>query len=90
MSHESRYADLELRILPRDDQRGYPIELTLDHSLEFRRGYANAERLAGWQPGIDEAQSGKNLFDLLLADHHLSRAWVQIKGMHPQRWSFMR
>jgi hypothetical protein len=37
MSVESTYADLEIRLLERQEG-GYPVEMTLDREQEFPRG----------------------------------------------------
>ncbi len=79
----SSYADLLIRVLKREDQ-GYPIELTLDNRLEFRRGYVNPT-IAQWAPGAWDAEAGRSLFQLLLEDDQVASAWAMIRGSAPQR-----
>jgi formylglycine-generating enzyme required for sulfatase activity len=80
---KSTYADVELRILPREEQ-GYPIEITLDFRQPYPRGYL-APDLLPWVPGIFPAEDGRRLFDLLLADLNLREAWAEVRGACRQR-----
>jgi hypothetical protein len=84
MSDESKFADLEVRILQRRDQ-GYPVEITLEKSLEFRRGYINPQAVEGWRPDLSLEEDGWHLFDLLLADPQVRSAWAEVRGRYPQR-----
>ncbi len=83
MSDESKFADLEIRILERREE-GYPVEFTVNDAVEFRRGYLAAEILP-WVVSYDLAEDGKKLFQHLLADPALKDAWVYIRGRYPQR-----
>ena len=84
MSDESKFADLEVRILERQNQ-GYPVEITLEKSLEFRRGYINPQAVEGWHPDLSLEDSGWHLFDLLLTDPQVRSAWAEVRGKYPQR-----
>lgn len=79
----SPYADLLIRILKREEQ-GYPIELTLDGRLEFRRGYVKPT-VAQWKPAAPGADAGRSLFELLLGDDPVANAWAMLRGTAPQR-----
>ncbi len=79
----SPYADLLIRVLKREEQ-GYPIELTLDNRLHFRRGYVNSS-LAQWTPGPFAAEAGLDLFRLLMEDDQVASAWAMLRGSAPQR-----
>jgi hypothetical protein len=78
----SSYADLLIRLLKREEQ-GYPVELTLNSQLEFRRGCLSPDILQ-WVPSSLDAESGRSLFELLIQDEHAS-AWAMIRGSAPQR-----
>jgi hypothetical protein len=79
----SPYADLLIRVLKREEQ-GYPIELTLNNRLHFRRGYVNPS-IAQWTPGPFAAEAGLNLFQLLMEDDQVASAWAMLRGSAPQR-----
>ncbi|HSN77173.1 MAG TPA: hypothetical protein VL334_19050, partial [Anaerolineae bacterium] len=79
----SPYADLLIRLLKREEQ-GYPVELTLNSRLEFRRGYLSPDILQ-WVPSSLDAESGRSLFDLLIQDEQVASAWAMIRGSAPQR-----
>jgi Uncharacterized protein conserved in bacteria len=77
------YADLEIRILERQE-RGYPVEITFHGDQEFPRGFLDPAA----QPQIDRAQpreSGVRMFDWLFASSGLQTAWAQVRGQHPLR-----
>lgn len=84
MSDESKVADLEIRILDRRDQ-GYPVEITLEKSLEFRRGYISPQAVEDWRPDLSREESGWDLFELLLDDPQVRSAWAEVRGRYPQR-----
>jgi hypothetical protein len=77
-----RYAELEIRILARQD-RGYPIEITCQGS-EFPRGYGNPALLP-WMPGPSQHADGERLFRWLLTDDRLQQAWAEARGRSAQR-----
>ncbi len=79
----SSYTDLQIRLLKREEQ-GYPVELTLNNRLEFRRGYLSPDIL-DWTPGLLDAQAGRSLFDLLVGDAQVASAWAMTRGSTPQR-----
>jgi len=79
----SSYTDLLLRLLKRED-RGYPVELTLNNQLEFSRGYLSPA-IAQWTAGALDAESGRRLFELLTEDDQVAGAWAMIRGSAPQR-----
>jgi hypothetical protein len=63
------YADLEIRILERQE-RGYPVEITFHGDQEFPRGFLDPLT----QPQIDRSQpqeSGVRMFDWLFASSEL-------------------
>ena len=72
------YDDLLIRILRRQSH-GYPVELTLNHRLEFRRGYLSA-KILDWD--ADEAPDalGSRLFEQLIADPKVAAAWDVVQG----------
>ena len=82
-SNNETFVDLEIRIFQRQDE-GYPVELTLAGEQEFPRGYLPAD-IASWVPGGDLGENGKQLFERLLADSTLLKAWSEIRGQAPQR-----
>lgn len=79
----SSYTDLLIRLLKREEQ-GYPVELTLNNRLEFRRGYLSPD-IVRWTPGPLDAQSGRSLFELLTQDEQVASAWAMIRGGAPRR-----
>lgn len=83
MASNTEYADLEIRILERQDQ-GYPVELTVDGEREFPRGFLSPA-IAAWQPSADAAADGDHLFQSLFADAALAAAWAEVRGLHPDR-----
>lgn len=79
----SLYADLLIRVLKREEQ-GYPIELTLNNRLHFRRGYVKSS-IAQWTPGPFAAEAGLHLFQRLMEDEQVASAWAMVQGNAPQR-----
>jgi hypothetical protein len=79
----SSYTDLLIRLLKREEE-GYPVELTLNNRLEFRRGYLSPE-IVQWTPSSLDAESGRSLFELLTEDEQVASAWAMIRGSAPQR-----
>jgi hypothetical protein len=79
----SSYSDLLIRLLKREEQ-GYPIELTLNNRLEFRRGFLSPD-IVQWTPSALDAESGSSLFKLLIQDDQVAEAWAMIRGSAPQR-----
>lgn len=77
------YTDLLIRLLKREEQ-GYPVELTLDGQLQFRRGYLSPEVLQ-WKPGSLDAAAGRSLFELLTGDPQVASAWSMLRGSAPRR-----
>ncbi len=68
------FADLEIRLFARQE-RGYPVELTLNGTQEFPRDYLPLD-IVPWVPSSDLAADGERLFAALLANV----AWGQIRG----------
>jgi len=83
MSTPDSYADLEIRILERQDA-GYPVEITLDGGQEFPRGFLAADILP-WTSTGDLRTDGERLFAALIADAPLREAWAIARGQYPQR-----
>jgi len=77
------YADLEIRIFPREAQ-GYPVEITLNHERQFQRGYLDPAFLP-WVPTASAAADGERMFQWLLGDVRLSTAWAEVRGQCPER-----
>jgi formylglycine-generating enzyme required for sulfatase activity len=77
------YADLEIRILARETP-GYPVEISVPGEQEFPRGYLRPEFLP-WVPSASPGDDGRRLFNWLLADDRLKKAWAEARGRHPQR-----
>ena len=77
------YTDLLIRLLKREEQ-GYPVELTLDGQLQFRRGYLSPEILQ-WKPSSLDAAAGRSLFELLTGDPQVASAWSMLRGSAPRR-----
>ena len=75
MTNTQPYADLEIRILERQDA-GYPVEITLNADLQYPRGFLSAELPTG---------DDDTLFAWLFADATLREAWEHARGQHPQR-----
>jgi hypothetical protein len=79
----STYADLEVRILERQEE-GYPVEMTLNSEQEFSRGHLSPDLLP-WVPSGSPAEDGERLFEWLFADDKLKTAWAEVRGQNPQR-----
>ena len=69
------YADLEIRIRKREAD-GYPVEITLNHDVQYERGLLSPELPTG---------DGEHLFAWLFANGTLHAAWEHARGQHPQR-----
>jgi len=74
------YADLEIRILKREDA-GYPVEITLDSGQEFPRGFlAHIRKRCTVPPDIETFCQIEAVFE------HLVNNWVD---WDPERqWEF--
>jgi formylglycine-generating enzyme required for sulfatase activity len=83
MVSQTAYADLEIRILPRELQ-GYPVEITLNNEQEFPRGHLDPGFLP-WVASASPATDGERLFLWLLADDQLKTVWAEVRGQSPQR-----
>lgn len=77
------YADLEIRILGRQDE-GYPVEITVNNEQEFPRGHLDLDFLP-WVPTAVPAEDGERLFQWLFAHDALKTAWAEVRGQYPQR-----
>ncbi len=77
------FLDLEIRIFQKQDA-GYPVEITAGGQQEFPRGYLAAD-IASWVPSGNPAADGCHLFEALLADPTLLKAWSETHGQAPQR-----
>jgi CHAT domain/SIR2-like domain len=90
MVSSTSHADLEVRILSRDQDAGgkfvYRVELTLDQAQEFP-GFADLDGLAPWDPSGPETkdQYGERIFERLLPPGDLRTAWDRIRGQNPLR-----
>jgi len=80
---QETYTDLEIRILPRQDE-GYPVEITFSGEQEFPRGYLEPDILP-WVPSGSPTKDGERFFELLLANDELKKAWAQASGQSAQR-----
>ena len=83
MKEVNIYADLEIRILEKQD-RGYPVEITFNGDQEFPRGFLDPSG----RPPIDAVsprESGSRLFQWLFSAPELMTAWAQARGRHPLR-----
>jgi hypothetical protein len=72
------YADLEIRILDKQD-RGYPVEITFTGDQQFPRGFLDPNA----QPQIDRVrpqETGNQLFSWLFSDDILKTAWARARG----------
>ena len=83
MNKSPTYTNLEIRILKPDD-RGYPIELTVDHGQQFQGAHLATDFLP-WTPGPSPVEDGKRLYSWLFKDAGLQRAWSQIRGQVARR-----
>jgi hypothetical protein len=83
MNQKPAYADLEIRILERQDE-GYPVDITLNSEQQFQRGVLKPGFLP-WVPSASPAQDGERLFEWLFADDRLKTAWAEVRGQAPQR-----
>lgn len=77
------FADLEIRIFPRQE-KGYPVEFTLNGQQEFHPGILAPEILPWVSSGSPDAD-GQRLFEMLLDDRALRGAWSEARGCSPQR-----
>ncbi|MCP4543646.1 MAG: CHAT domain-containing protein [Chloroflexi bacterium] len=77
------FADLEIRISPRDDH-GYPVEITLNGEQQLARGYLPAD-IASLDTGGDPVAVGQRLFNILFADNNHRAAWARAQGQAPRR-----
>lgn len=78
---EATYADLEIRILDRQE-RGYPVEITFNGEQEFPRGYLDASAAARINRAKPQ-ETGNQLFEWLFADDALKKAWAAARGQQP-------
>ncbi len=90
MTDYTVYADLEIRILEKQDAKGYPVEITLNGEQEFERGFLQLENqpepgCLPWLPTSSPTQDGERLFNWLLADEKLKETWTQIRRQQPHR-----
>lgn len=83
MTNTQPYADLEIRILKRQDA-GYPVEITLNGDQEFPHGFLAADILP-WTSTGDPRADGERLFAALFGDAEARKAWERACGQHPQR-----
>ncbi|MBN2003977.1 MAG: CHAT domain-containing protein, partial [Anaerolineae bacterium] len=83
MSTTDPYADLEIRILERQEA-GYPVEITLDGGQEFPRGFLTPDILS-WTSTGDLQADGQYLFAALFGNEEARRAWERACGQHSQR-----
>jgi hypothetical protein len=83
MTPKPAYADLEIRILEKQDE-GYPVEITLNGEQEFPRGYLVSGFLP-WVLSASPTKDGERLFEWLFADDQLKTAWAEVRGRQPQR-----
>src|SRR5512145_286267 len=80
---DPEFADLEIRIFP-CQEKGYPVEITLDGQQEFQPGYLTAEILP-WISSVHASKDGQRLLEALLADPALRSAWCEARGKAPHR-----
>jgi len=80
----ARYADLEIRILPRGQDGQIPVEVTYSGEQEFPPGHLDPTLLA-WTPEGDSEADGTRLFAALFGDPALRRAWDQAAGQSRTR-----
>ncbi len=73
------FADLEIRLFAREE-RGYPVEFTLNGEQEFPRGYLPVD-ITPWLSSGDAVEDGRRLFAALVADPVVREAWGTI-GSH--------
>jgi hypothetical protein len=85
MSVQRTYADLEIHI-GKLEERGYPVEMTVNNALEFRRGYLDRDVL-DWsmETGASWEERGQRLFERLLSDERVKAAWSEVRGKYPLR-----
>lgn len=83
MTQNHSYADVEIRIQEIQD-KGYPVDITLNNEQEFPRGYLRPEFLP-WVGGASPAEDGERLFDWLFEDDQLKKAWAEVQGQQAQR-----
>ena len=81
MRHSDDYADVEIRILKKDEDK-YWVELTCNDEQEYPRGELAPVVLPHT---LDPGEIGEALFKQLFADDHLKRGWATIRGQHPLR-----
>ena len=85
MAQNKPYGDLEVRILKREEA-GYPVEITLNHERQFKRGYlAPRPETESWETILDPVAAGQELFAWFLADGNLKEAWGQVREQRPHR-----
>ncbi len=72
------YDDLLIRILKRQSH-GYPVELTLNNKLEFRRGYLSPKILT-WDQDAPPEELGRRFFEQLISDPKVAAAWDMARG----------
>ncbi len=85
MTDTTTYADLEIRILEKQDGKGYPIEITLNHEQEHQAGYLDSDEVDKWLPGTSTSEDGRRLFSLLASNQEFTKAWAEIRGQKSQR-----
>ena len=83
MTGDRSYADVEIRIQEKQD-KGYPVDITLNNEQEFPRGFLQPDFLP-WVGSAYPAEDGERLFGWLFADDRLKKAWAEVQGERPQR-----
>jgi len=78
------HADLEIRILPKEADGGYPVEITFSGDQELPAGRL-APGLLPWVPGAQPDDEGDRLFAALFGDPRLKEAWARTRGQSQAR-----
>lgn len=79
----TEYADLEVRILARQD-KGYPVEITYSGEQEFPRAFLDPKILP-WRRRTSGEEEGEDLFLHLFRAEELRQAWIEARGQNPRR-----
>lgn len=81
------YADVEIRILPREE-KGYPVEIQITTETgeqQLPRGYVDAAALPTLSASATDSQQGQRLWQWFLNDETLRGNWLTLSGQYPQR-----
>jgi hypothetical protein len=81
VSTQTAYADVEIRILERQD-KGYPVDLTVNFERQYQGLTLDPAQLPPPLSGNPQ-QDGEQLFQWFCADVNFVKAWAEVRGAYP-------